>query len=306
MVEYQGTIRVREVATPAGRPILGWFPGENDRPLMVNHNGYDEHLRYSNETVVAEEYDAEGNHIYSKVILPLHRRPDWQKRIEQMNSFRILEALIQEQFGFCDTGTSPKDGRVPYADNEIPWGVSIDCGGNRRNGIHIINKAGTYYVQVETQDWNETPNQSITYASDPQLCMKQVDASGDRYDVPFWRTSEVGDCVVPWVSNVAVVHWLGNVTFYPGYQDITKPFQPFECLLFGSIAHVAGYCFTGSETWLDVDGGELQPGWYQADGHRVPDDRSEPTPGTDKDYFCNVAGVRWPMLTPLIANWHKE
>ena len=288
---------------PSPRPD-GWEPTATDRPFMLKHLGYTGQLKYSNETVNARHDD---NAATGKINVPLGRRPEWQAQIEAMNNYRILELFISQAFGFCDSGSTPEGGRIPYVTQEIPYGCSIDIGGNRRNCIEIILKAGSRYAVFETQNWTGQPDTNINYENAPHLTTKQVDASNPTHPGhPFWRTSEAGDVIWPLVSNVKLSHRLIDIHFYPGYQDINSPFQPFQCSLFGYMVRVIGYCFTGSETWVLVDGGELDYGWYQADGHNVPADRVEPTPGNDRDYFMNIAGVSWPWLTPPIADWRKE
>lgn len=289
---------------PSQRPPLGWEPGVGDRLLMLKHLGYWGPLRYSNETENCLHLD-EGRVSGGKITVPLHNRHDWQHQIEDMNNYRILELWIGKRFGFCDTG--PEETRVPYGDNDIPYSCSIDSGGNRRNGKEIITQNGNKYIRLETQDWNASPNPNITYETDPQLVTKQVDhgvvRTGEHKGESFWRTSEVGDCVWPFVSRVPLLHRLMNVTIYPGYTDLDKPFQPFYCQLFGFDVRVVGYCVTGSDTWVLVDGGDLESGWYHADGYRK--EHVFPTPGTDQDYFCNVSGVSWPRITPPMA-WGQK
>ena len=292
---------------PQQRPALGWEPGLTDRPFMVRHLGYEGQLKFSNETIRAFEYKRNENRVVSgEVTVQMQTRFDWQKRIEDMNSFKILELFISHAFGFCDSKASP-DNRAAYdVDAQIPYHPNIDVGGNRRNCKEIITKSGNRYAIFETQDWNGEPNPNISYATDPHLMTKQVDYGQILDRPPFWVTSSVGDCVWDLNPPVELCHWMNNVTFYPGYQDISKPFQPFDCWLFGFYAWVIGYCFTGSNTWVLVDDGDLAPGWYQADGHSVPIGRSEPEPGSDKDYFMNISGVAWPFLTPPVAGWRKE
>lgn len=294
---------------PSQRPALGWEPGPDDRPFRVGPDDYDGPLKYTNATTPVLLYNrAEGRVTKDKVIVQLHERPDWQAQIELMNNYRLLELFISQRFGFCDTGSTPEGGRIPYTDNPIPWGTAIDCALNLRNCKEIIKYNGNKYALVQTQDYNAPPNPNITWDTDPQLTEKQVDY-GTYKDGPlkgqlFYRTSEVGDLVFPFVSPAEVAHQLIYTHFYPGYQDLDKPFEPFQCLLYGFLARVVGYCFTGSDTWVQVDGGELEAGWYWADGYE-PKVRW-PEPGKDIYYVCNVSGVSWPQPTPPVAGGRKE
>lgn len=286
---------------PQTLPVLGWQPGPNDIPCMVNHNGYWGPLRYSNETIVAHEYQEEINRVVpGKIIVQLHRRPDWQQQMERMNNLFILTNMIQRHWGICDSGEEPEGGRIPYTDNPIPFGCSIDMGGNRRNGKRIFkDRKGKWHIEVETQNWDGSPNQLITYLGDPQLCVKQVDfgLSVDTKE-PFWRTG-LYDVEWMWVSNVPTVHELTNVTLYPQANK-----EPINCFLHGYPVEIEGLFLSGSDTWVHVSDGELETGWYQADGYPPP--IGEPEPGRGKNYFCHISGVTWPQITPPVAGWKKS
>jgi len=191
--------------SPRMFPPNGWVPGIGDRPCMVKHNGYGNGvLKFSNETVVAEEYDRENNRIIpGKVTVQLGDRFDWQAEIERMNGPRIFGLWIQKLYGFCDggdDGTGEDGARIPYLD-PIPFRCSIDVGGNRRNCKEIILKSGNKYAVVETQNWGANPF-GYDYETEPHITVKQVDASNDDiYPERFWRTSPQGDVVWPWVAD---------------------------------------------------------------------------------------------------------
>lgn len=280
-----------EKPTPEVRPVLGWEPGLGDIPLKVNPGYYYGPLRYSNDTVVSNEYiESENRVVPGQHIVPLHRRHDWQRQIETLNNYFLLGKFIQKHVGFCDRGEEPPGGRIPYTDNPIPWACSIICGHNRRNGKRIFqDKQGRLIVELEAQDWNESPNPLITYESDPHLVTTQVlYAPGSG----MWRTA-TGALDFPFVSDVPLVLFMNQVSLYPQV--------PFECLLHGYSVEISKLFFSGSYTWVLVSGGSLDDGWYQADGY--PEPLGYPEPGKSDRYFCNVSGIGWPYTTPPPAGW---
>jgi len=311
--------------SPEPEPMPGWKPGPGERPFRVGPNKYDGPLLYSNATVVAHQL-LDGRVVPGKVKVNLNSRHDHMRRIEELNNYRWLYKFIQPLTGWCDPGGAPEGGRIPYQD-DVPYECSIDCDHNLRNATQILVISGNKYVVTQTQDFNSPPVNK-NYLEAPQLHTKQV-LSNNLQRPELWMTSNFGDVSWPWTSPVPVVHHLYNCRFYPGYQDtsiltwivttyktllsritgaetlIASPFSSFDCKIQGFKAHVVGYKFRGSETWAQVDGGELESGWYLADGYPYVD-RQPPELGTSREYVCNISDVKWPKISPPMAWYLKE
>jgi hypothetical protein len=252
-------------------------------------------LKYTNETVTALPYSLQtGVQLRSKVIVKLEKMRAWVYEFERHMGKRVLGLFVQPGFGFCDTDAPNTD---PYRDN-VHVGV-IDCGGNRRNGLGTVYKNNVKYEIIQTQKFQAGPNTKISYKTHPHLMEKQVDV-GDVGNGIFWRTSSVGDCIWPWVSDRPVCHHHGNITFYPAL--------PFDAKIDGYYVRVTKYVFSGSSTFIyNSNDGELPKGWYLAEEIVVPPGRVEPYGGSDKDYVRHIQAAGWPVgCTPPIAGWRKS
>jgi len=283
---------------PIPAPTFGWFPEPDDIIVFVSHDnvtqpyrateGDSNHL-YTNETRNKIFYyneatgEVEFNHFLT---CKLTDKCNWQMKIAEMNTFRILTKFVSKRFGWCDKDAEET---TPCVD-QVTYNV-IDCGGNRRKGIKTVkDDKGRQYIIVEMVEVTGDPP-DYTYSHDPHLVQKQNCVTRTL----TWKTSPQGD--IRWL-NMAPYKYVAYQVYDPDDDIVmvhTYPQVPFTATLHGFPVEVQQYCLQGSTTLVRVTG-ELE-GWYVADESPIMDGLVSPYAGvSSRDYRCYIQADGWPSL----------
>ena len=299
LITTDGQIWLPPAPDPLPEPTFGWRPKADDLVVFIAHDNppyrlADESLKFTNETMPEiQSYNADTGkvNVNDFMTIKLHLHREWLHEIERMNNRRILDLWVGKGYGWCDKDAPHTN---PYTD-EIKYNV-IDCGGNRRRGLGIIEKNGIMYVLIEMQKISDGPNSELTYENAPHLVQKQSCVT----QALTWRTPVQGDVIWPNIApDELVAYNLSRCRLYPEI--------PFDALLHSRRVSVLEYCLQGSTTLVRVTGELL--GWYVAEESPVPPGLVEPYASLSwRDYHKYIDCSDWPSPGDTIQNcgWAKQ
>jgi len=171
---------------------------------------------------------------HSKIITKLANRAEWVDRFREMMGKFVLGQFATHGYGWMDTN---------HDIYEYKFGL-IQCGGNLVN----VTAVDSGYAYLQTQDFYQYPDRTLTYKHAPHLVIKQVLVGNSATQKIFWITDKKrGDVIFPAVSPVQAALPVEQLEFFPEL--------PWATWLDGKHLPVVikAYRFLGSDTYGLID-----------------------------------------------------